>query len=752
MSLRRTFRFCTSLLLSAAGLVALSGCPASTPKSESPEKPASDSPATKASASAASTANTQARSDEQAPAKSKPSSKSHFAVDFAQQLEFPAAKATPPAPRTFTPDDRYANRRAETSPPRTQPPVRDAKASPETEPMVLKAQPERLGQIPAQPKELKPSARPLALSAESNGPDKPPRLSDTAAASARASDPGAPNRPASTAAAESPTRGTGSASGPTRPAPEPVTTSNSAANPIMHPNPLRRDAMPPTPQLRTPNPLLGSQSPAATAETTPPPASVPAHPRTRKHNGEKFNPIKENGPIFEGWTKPRLALVITGRQEGYLEPCGCAGLDRMKGGISRRSSMLKTLRDQGWPLVTVDVGGLSKGFGLQAVQKFHISVDAYRQMGYDAIGLGASDLQFSTGDLISVTASQSKQASPFVCANVAMGVFDPALLQSYRVIQVGNIRVGITAVLGQLYQKDVRNAELVMASAETKLAEVFPKLQKEADYFILLAYATIDESTALAEKFSKFNIVVTAGGAPEPPDRPSEIKGTHALLVQVGEKGMNAIVIGLYDDPDPKKQVRYQRVPLDSRFVNAISMKQLMGMYQDQIKALGFEGLGLRAVPYPKADVLGKFVGSEKCATCHEESYKVWKRSGHSQALATLEKADPPRQFDPECLSCHVVGWNGQGFFPYDSGYASRDKTPHLSDVGCESCHGPGEKHVVAEAGGDLELQKKLQKAMVVTRAEAENHTCRTCHDLDNSPEFDFKTYWPLIEHKEKDK
>jgi hypothetical protein len=221
-------------------------------------------------------------------------------------------------------------------------------------------------------------------------------------------------------------------------------------------------------------------------------------------------------------------------------------------------------------------------------------------------------------------------------------------------------------------------------------------------------------------------------------------------MVQVGEKGMNAIVIGLYDDPDPKKQVRYQRVPLDSRFTNATPMKELMAMYQDQLQSLGFEGLGLRSVPHPKADLQGKFVGSAKCATCHEASYKVWKRSGHSHAMPTLAGTNPPRQFDPECLSCHVVGWNGQGFFPYESGYVSQKDTPHLTDVGCESCHGPGEKHVAAEAGGDLELQKKLQKAMVVTLAEAENHTCRSCHDLDNSPDFDFKTYWPLVEHKEK--
>ena len=46
-------------------------------------------------------------------------------------------------------------------------------------------------------------------------------------------------------------------------------------------------------------------------------------------SGIPFDPIKENKPIFDGWPKPKLALVITGMEEGYLEPCGCAGLDRI---------------------------------------------------------------------------------------------------------------------------------------------------------------------------------------------------------------------------------------------------------------------------------------------------------------------------------------------------------------------------------------------------------------------------------------
>ena len=74
-----------------------------------------------------------------------------------------------------------------------------------------------------------------------------------------------------------------------------------------------------------------------------------------------------------------------------------------------------------------------------------------------------------------------------------------------------------------------------------------------------------------------------------------------------------------------------------------------------------------------------------------------------------------------------------------------------LVDVGCESCHGPGEKHIKAEGGGDMALQQTLQKAMKITVEESKTRQCDTCHDLDNSPDFDFDTYWPFVEHHDEE-
>ena len=495
--------------------------------------------------------------------------------------------------------------------------------------------------------------------------------------------------------------------------------------------------------------LAASEKQEPAPKTEAPPADEKKLPPQRKgkHSGEAFDPVKVNGPVFEGWPKPKLALLITGREEGYIEPCGCAGLDRMKGGMARRYSLFKQLRQDGWEVVGLDVGGIAKGFGKQAELKFQNMIEGKRQMGYDAIAFGATDLKLPAGELLSMAAPADGKPSTFVSANVGLFDFATEVMPKFKIIDRPGAKLAVTAIVGKQAQKQIHNDEIVFADPEKALKDILPEMKKKAGYLVLLAHATVEESTALAKQFPEFNLVVTAGGPAEPPGKLTLIEGTKTIIVETGEKGMNAVVIGYFDDA--KHPVRYQRVPLDSRFAAAKEMKLLVTAYQDQLKTLRLAER-IPAVPHPQKEINGAFVGSEKCAPCHDESMRVWRKTGHSRAFATLERLDPPRHHDPECISCHVVGWHPTKYFPYETGFVSKEKTPHLIDTGCEDCHGPGEKHVIAEAGGDLELQKRLRKAMVVTKEESAKRQCYTCHDLDNSPDFEFESYWPIIEHKEE--
>ena len=493
---------------------------------------------------------------------------------------------------------------------------------------------------------------------------------------------------------------------------------------------------------RIPPAERGEPSPGSAAE------APSDEPRRGRRDRKPFDPIRDNGPIFTGWPAPELAIVITGRQNGYLEPCGCAGLDRMRGGLSRRQAMVESLRQKGWPLVLVDVGGLSQRFGPQAILKFRTSVEAMTAMGYEAIGLGTAELRLPVAELVTLVAEEGRPGR-FVSANVGLFGLASQITPKKRIIEVAGVKLGVTSVLGKKEQRQINNPDVEMTDPEAALARLVPELRPACDLMILLAHADKEESVALARRFPAFDVVVSAGGGPVPPAEPERIEGSNTLLIEVGEKVKDAVVLGRFDDP--QQPLRYQRVPLDSRFAPSARIKALMADYQDALRQLGLEGLGVRPVPHRRKPLQGDFAGTEKCAACHETPHDAWKKSGHAKATRTLVALAPPRQFDPECLACHTTGWHPQGIFPYQSGYLGPDRTPQLAAVGCESCHGPGGAHAAAEAGGDKALQHKLQQAMALTEARAKREICAGCHDVNNSPDFEFEAYWPDVAHPEDD-
>ncbi len=471
--------------------------------------------------------------------------------------------------------------------------------------------------------------------------------------------------------------------------------------------------------------------------------------------------VQLGGPIFTDWPKPQVAILFSGELDGYLEPCGCAGLENQKGGLKRRHALIKQLRERGWPLVALDLGGQIRRFGPQANTKFRYALKSLVELGYSGVGLGTHELQLDTNLVLYVIANLDPEANPLVSANVALFGFDSGFTSRYRVIEAGGKRIGVTSVLGSKHQADLKNVpDITWIDPAESLNEIAPKLAADhCDWQVLLVHGDSDEARQLAKLYPQFNLVATTGGAEEPPNRADDIEGTTNHLIEVGHKGMYVAVVGLYDDP--ASLMRYQRVPLDARFGDSPEMQAMMVEYQKELELLGFEGLGIMGVKHSA----GQFVGSEACADCHTEATEVFEKTPHAHATQTLVDLDPPRHFDPECLSCHVTGWDAQRYFPYASGYTGLKQTPHLRANGCENCHGPGTAHVAAESGDEdvsEKEQRKRRRAMRLIVAGNEGNgegqklgtvvkKCLECHDLDNSPEFDFQKYWPEVEHHGKD-
>ncbi|MDV6031320.1 MAG: cytochrome C554 [Phycisphaera sp. RhM] len=454
---------------------------------------------------------------------------------------------------------------------------------------------------------------------------------------------------------------------------------------------------------------------------------------------------------FRKWQTPDAVLFVTGDQHGYIEPCGCTGLDRQKGGVARRFTFINQLREMGWPLVPIDAGNQIRRIGQQAAIKFEKSSSALTQMKYQAVGFGPDDLRLSPTDLIAHTYADSPENAMYVSANLIL--LDPELLPSHKIVRSGEWNIGLTSIL----DPDALEAPLgsdvtlkpIKASAEAVLKEMNAA---GANFRVLTFFGDEEVAKQLMVDVPGFDLIVASGGYGEPTYQPQSIEGSKAKLIVTGNKGMFVGLVGLYQN----QPMKYARVPLTDEYKDAPEMRKLMADYQQQLEQLGLSGLGISPIPHPSG---GKFVGSEACGKCHTTAFEIWESSGHAEATAhivepTEGRGDIPRHFDPECLSCHVTGWNPQNYYPYESGYLSLEKSAHLTGNGCENCHGPGADHVAAEAdnsGVSEERKKSLRLAMQLPLDKAREH-CMECHDLDNSPDFHddgaFEDeYWPEIEH-----
>ncbi len=117
------------------------------------------------------------------------------------------------------------------------------------------------------------------------------------------------------------------------------------------------------------------------------------------------------------------------------------------------------------------------------------------------------------------------------------------------------------------------------------------------------------------------------------------------------------------------------------------------------------------------------YSGSDACGICHEREHETWQFTSHATAYDTLVRHGEAS--NPECVGCHVVGYQKTG------GFVNSLETADLENVGCESCHGRGGPH--------------LSPGFVPTGEFGA--ACMTCHDPKHSLGFEYDSFLPRVSH-----
>jgi hypothetical protein len=492
---------------------------------------------------------------------------------------------------------------------------------------------------------------------------------------------------------------------------------------------------------------------------------------------------------------PSLRLVAMTDLRGYLEPCGCqsrplGGIDKAAARLRELAAdAVPTLLlasgnlffDAHSSLSTDTLHGAPQPEGDENAQprwQAETLARALRELSLVAATPGPDDIGQGTKTL---QALAKIGGFPWLCGGVEAPA-DPPLCQPSLLWTRGDLRIGLWGLSERAAGPDMPSVQEVMAEAKRLTADL---RARGAALVIGLLAAEARTARRVASATPGLDFLVEGGLDSSQVVAPERVGGT--TLLRAGHQGEGLLVVDVFrvgegsfaDVSDwtrrAARQADANRIAelteriaqwrLDSKVDRArlAEQEQRLAAMRRALEqpskaprprgntfAAHFIQLdpatpsdpGLRALlrahdqrvnehnrvafaklrPKPVAPGMAGYLGSERCQTCHAAAFDWWTHHPHGRAYATLERVD--KQFSLSCVRCHVTGYG-------EPGGATIVHNRGLTNVGCESCHGPGSLH--AENAAAVSSKN-------VQRAPSES-LCRSCHDPEHSDQFEYQAY-----------
>jgi hypothetical protein len=354
-------------------------------------------------------------------------------------------------------------------------------------------------------------------------------------------------------------------------------------------------------------------------------------------------------------------------------------------------------------------------------------MDVMKLLETDAVGAGERELRYGYSFL---KANIERSGLPVVCANLTLRSNGRPALPPYLIKTVGSVKVGIFGLMNDKVAVGPSQDSLKVGEPTAVARRVVAEMRRKgATVTVLLSQLGKVESEDLVATVDGIDVLIIGRNVPVL-QKGRLIKNTVACYG--GEQGqyLGRTIVTL----GPNRRMvtgENETFMLGPEVGEDPQMLQLVKSFEDAFNDFLRKKEKEKQVQADQARLEGgsheqspdHYVGDQVCQRCHKAEYDQWKTTKHAQAWKTL--VDIKRDANPDCVKCHVVGYQLAG------GFKSADDAARLSNVQCENCHGMGTQHEAFPA-----------QARRITEA-----TCKQCHTKDTSPNFDFALFQPHILH-----
>lgn len=387
--------------------------------------------------------------------------------------------------------------------------------------------------------------------------------------------------------------------------------------------------------------------------------------------------------------------------------------------MARRATFIDETWNLGQPVLMLDAGDL---FGVRSRmerEQTRFLCELTREFGYDAIGLGEYDLNYGLAFLREMIQTY---ALPFTSANVRGTADGKLILPEYLLVERGGVKFGICSVMDPTHTILTMSAQeetFLVDDPATVLRDLLPRMRAAgAETVVLLAHLGDAKSEELLKQVAGIDVCIV--GHTQQPYRTERVVDQTAFLASSFEGRYVGRAECFFEAAGRLAAVDVTIGDLGKEVADDPVMLERVEAVKQKLELARLAARGPYQPVQGTADE--KFLTERECRKCHQAIWEQLRTSPHAAALGTLARKG--QSDSPECLVCHTTG------YVFIGGYDDRPPGNLLANVQCEACHGYGTEH--------------SRDGKWAARARS---SCVTCHDQQNSPNFDYEKYWEQIKH-----